>query len=547
MAGEIIKQYRIIKEINPGSGAMGDVFLAEHIFLPKRYAIKRLKPQLAGNSQFHERFFREAYEQSLLNHPNIVQSLDFFEEGGLVYFVMEFVSGLNLAELIQNKGRLSETEALPILYGVLEGLKHAHGKQIIHRDIKPSNILIDEGGTPRIADFGIALLQGGERLTETGVGLGTSCYMSPEQIQHPKMIDSRCDIYAAGILLYEMLTGEVPYDGETDFSIKQQHVFSDVPNPRLKNSSIPEGLADIIRKAMAKIPDDRFQSCDEFLARIKTYQNLQLQNTVLKRRLDFFRLTATKGRWIVSGVLVIAALFLFAHLEEPMVAAKTFFSQLLREKSLPFEKAGSETKEVNTKAESGDSTAQRELGLRYLKGQGITQNSTLALSWLMKAADAGDPIAQYEVGAMYDYGHGAARDASTAEHWYRKAAEQGYSKAQNSLGDLYYNGEGVSVDHRQAYAWYQKAAQQGDSAAQNNLGELLLQGEGAPLNLAEGVNWIRKSAQQGYARAQKNLGDLFLEGKGVEKNFAQAIIWYQRAAAQGNEDAKAILEKNRAR
>ena len=526
MIGETIKQYRITKELNPGSGAMGDVFLAEHIFLPKRYAIKCLKPQLSGNPEFHERFFREAYEQSLLNHPNIVQSIDFFEEGGRFFFVMEFISGKDLSRLIYDKGKLSETEALPILKGVLEGLKHAHGKHIVHRDIKPSNILIDEDGTPRIADFGIALLQDRERITETGIGLGTSCYMSPEQIQRPKAVDSRTDIYSAGILLYEMLTGNVPFDGETDFSIKQQHIISDIPNPRLKNASISEELVKIIHTAMAKDPVDRFQSCSEFLERIKAYQNKR-ENITLERQHHFPGSEIKHSRWIWLGAFAIAVLSFLAYI--------TWVSD-----------TGKKSEQTATFIDTpkiADITAQRELGLQYLKGQGEPQNSALALSWLTRAADSGDPIAQYEIGAMYDYGKGIARDSSMAERWYRKSAELGNPRAQNSLGDLYYNGEGIPLNYQQAYYWYQKAADQGYKDAQNNLGETLLEGKGVPINIREGVDWISKSAEQGYARAQKNLGDLYLEGKGVEKNFAQAIIWYQRAAAQGDTDAKAILEK----
>ncbi len=536
MIGETIRQYKIIKELNPGSGAMGDVFLAEHIFLPKRYAIKCLKPQLTGNPLFHERFFREAYEQSLLNHPNIVQSVDFFEDGGRFVFVMEFISGQDLSRLIYDKGKLSEAEALSILAGVLEGLKHAHGKHIVHRDIKPSNILIEEDGNPRIADFGIALLQDRERLTETGIGLGTSCYMSPEQIQRPKAVDSRSDIYSAGIVLYEMLTGDVPFDGETDFSIKQQHIFSDVPNPRLKNASISKDLVEIIHKAMAKNPEDRFQNCDEFLASIRTYQALQKRNA-LDREHHFPGLNIRKSRWIGTGALVVVLLFFLAYIKWPYDAGDTISNRPRGGKpdqpTAHIEKAATE-----------DVTLQRELGLRYLKGQGVPQNSALALSWLTKAADSGDAIAQYEIGAMYDYGNGVTRDSSIAERWYRKSAEQGNLQAQNSLGDLYYNGEGIPVNYQQAHYWYKNAAEQGYRDAQNNLGETLLQGKGVPVNVTEGADWILKSAEQGYARAQKNLGDLFLEGKGVEKNFAQAIIWYQRAAAQGDADAKAILEKN---
>jgi serine/threonine protein kinase len=536
MIGETIRQYKIIKELNPGSGAMGDVFLAEHIFLPKRYAIKCLKPQLTGNPLFHERFFREAYEQSLLNHPNIVQSVDFFEDSGRFFFVMEFISGQDLGRLIYDKGKVSETEALSILAGVLEGLKHAHGKHIVHRDIKPSNILIEEDGTPRIADFGIALLQDRERLTETGIGLGTSCYMSPEQIQRPKAVDSRSDIYSAGIVLYEMLTGDVPFDGETDFSIKQQHILSDVPNPRLKDASISEDLVEIINKAMAKDPKDRFQSCDEFLARIRAYQKKRKGNG-LESKHHFPRLNIKNSRWLWLGACAVVVLLFLAYIKWPYDAGDTISNR-------PRGGKPDQSTAHSEKAKTEDVTVQRESGLRYLKGQGVPQNSALALSWLTKAADSGDAIAQYEIGAMYDYGNGVTRDSSIAERWYLKSAEQGNPKAQNSLGDLYYNGEGIPVNYEQAHYWYKKAAEQGYRDAQNNLGETLLQGKGVPINLAEGINWILKSAEQGYARAQKNLGDLFLEGKGVEKNFAQAIIWYQRAAAQGDAEAKAILEKN---
>lgn len=536
MIGETIRQYRIIKELNPGSGAMGDVFLAEHIFLPKRYAIKVLKPQLTGNPRFHERFFREAYEQSLLKHPNIVESVDFFEEGGRFFFVMEFISGQDLGRLIYEKGKLSVTEALPILTGVLEGLKHAHGKHIVHRDIKPSNILIEEDGTPRIADFGIALLQGRERLTETGIGLGTSCYMSPEQIQRPKAVDSRCDIYSAGILLYEMLTGDAPFDGETDFSIKQQHIFSDVPDPRLKEGSISEDLVKIIHKAMAKNPEDRFRNCDEFLERIRSYQDNRKGND-FERRHHFPGSHIKKSRWIWPGALAVAVLFFLFYIKWPHDADENISNQSRGEQP-------DQSIAHIEKAKTADATRQRELGLQYLKGQGVPQDSALALAWLTKAADSGDSAAQYEIGAMYDYGNGVTRDSSIAERWYQKSAEQGNPEAQNSLGDLYYNGEGIPVNYQQAHYWYQRAAEQGYRDAQNNLGETLLQGKGAPINLAEGVNWIRKSAEQGYARAQKNLGDLFLAGKGVEKNFAQAMIWYQRAAAQGDAGAKAVLEKN---
>jgi len=263
MIGTMIKNLKIISKL--GEGGMGVVYLAEHIILKKRFAVKSLSTTLSHEPQFRERFFREAQNQALISHPNIVQATDFFEEGGQYFLIMEYVEGKELGELIKSKGGLSETEALALFKDILAGLSFAHKKGVIHRDIKPSNILIDETGRARITDFGIAILAGGERLTSTGVPVGTAEYMSPEQIKRPREIDKQSDIYSAGLVLYEMLTGQSPFQGETEYSIKEQQINSPLPDPRLKNPAISPALAQCIQKATQKDPAKRFQDCVAFL------------------------------------------------------------------------------------------------------------------------------------------------------------------------------------------------------------------------------------------------------------------------------------------
>jgi serine/threonine protein kinase len=268
MIGRTLRNFRIVSEI--GEGGMGIVYLAEHTELPKRFAIKSLSKALSQDPSFRERFYEEAQKQALLDDPNIVQVTDFFEEGGQFFLVMEYVDGEDLSKMIKARGKLPPQEALSIFQDVLRGLKFAHDKGIVHRDMKPSNVLVDKSGRARIMDFGIAIMAGAgeKRLTAAGSAIGSPWYMSPEQIEHPHDLDQRTDIYSLGIVLYEMLTGDVPFDGDTDFSVQYQQVKSPAPDPREKNPAIPEELAQFILKAMAKAPADRFQSCDEFLQAI---------------------------------------------------------------------------------------------------------------------------------------------------------------------------------------------------------------------------------------------------------------------------------------
>ena len=249
-----------------GEGAMGAVFLAENLALPDRkYAVKVLLNPITNAAMFQERFSEEARNQAGLDHPNIVRVHDYFTENGRYYLVMDYVDGEPLQAIIKVSGKLEEKRALAIMDDVLRGLDCAHQHGIVHRDVKPSNILVDRSGRARLTDFGIAIRAGEMRLTATGVAaVGTAAYMSPEQIRTPGEIDHRADVYSSGIVLFEMLCGDVPFHGDTDFAVQQQQVKARPPGVRSLNGAVSARVARIIQLALAKDPRNRIQGCERF-------------------------------------------------------------------------------------------------------------------------------------------------------------------------------------------------------------------------------------------------------------------------------------------
>ena len=257
---KINDRYEIIKSI--GEGGMANVYLAKDIILDRNVAIKILRGDLAGDEKFVRRFQREALSASSLSHPNIVEMYDVGEDNGTYYIVMEYVSGMTLKQLIKKRGSLSLSEAIDIMLQITDGIKAAHDSYIIHRDIKPQNILIQDNGEIKITDFGIAMALNSTQLTQTNSVMGSVHYLPPEQASG-KGATIKSDIYSMGILFYELLTGKLPFKGDNAVEIALKHMKNDIPSVRAENPNIPQSVENIILKATAKNPKNRYETASK--------------------------------------------------------------------------------------------------------------------------------------------------------------------------------------------------------------------------------------------------------------------------------------------
>jgi tRNA A-37 threonylcarbamoyl transferase component Bud32 len=245
---------------------MAQVYRAYHPQLDRHVAVKVLRPDLVDDKSFLSRFQREARAIAALRHPHIVQVYDFDVSGDVYYMVMELLEGDTLTTRLHDyrirDERMPLGEVVRILFDVLDGLAYAHGEAVVHRDIKPGNILLTRRGEAVLADFGIAQIVGGTRHTASGALMGTLSYIAPEQGLEGQS-DARSDIYSLGIVLYEMLIGRAPFDGDTPLAILMKHLQDPLPLPRDIVSDIPEPLERVVLKALDKRPDDRYQSAAE--------------------------------------------------------------------------------------------------------------------------------------------------------------------------------------------------------------------------------------------------------------------------------------------
>jgi eukaryotic-like serine/threonine-protein kinase len=268
MIGELIaERYEVEEQV--GTGGMANVFRAHDTVLERPVALKILHEHFSSDPEYVERFRREARAIAQLSHPNIVTVIDRGEFAGRQYIVFEHVPGENLKELVEREGPLDVDEALELTAQVARGLVFAHEHGIVHRDVKPQNVLLDPEGTAKVTDFGIARsLDPQDGLTQTGSLLGTSDYLSPEQASG-QPVDERSDQYSLGVLLYEVLTGSVPFPGETFMAVAMRHLRDPVPSARALRPDIPERVDAIVARALAKRPGDRFPTTAAMLAEIE--------------------------------------------------------------------------------------------------------------------------------------------------------------------------------------------------------------------------------------------------------------------------------------
>ncbi len=336
-------RYQIIEEL--GKGGMGRVYKANDIDIKEKVAIKLIKPEISSDNKTIERFQNELKFARKIRHKNVCQMYDLNREKGIYYITMEYVEGENLKNMIRMSGQLGKGTAISVARQVCAGLAEAHKLGVIHRDLKPSNIMIDREGNVRIMDFGIARSLKAKGITDAGVMIGTPEYMSPEQVEG-KDVDQRSDIYSLGVILYEMVTGRVPFEGDTALSIAMKHKSEAPKNPKEYNAQIPDDLSHLILRCLGKAKDSRFQSAEEMKRELEDIEKgIPTKDRGIPRRkpLTSKEITVTFG---LKKLLVPASLFigiliigvavwqLLIHKETPTALEKT------RLAVLPFENLG---------------------------------------------------------------------------------------------------------------------------------------------------------------------------------------------------------------
>ncbi|HMA23188.1 MAG TPA: protein kinase, partial [Gemmatimonadaceae bacterium] len=293
---------RYVVERELGAGGMATVYLADDVRHGRRVAIKVLRPELAA-ALGAERFLREITTTASLRHPHIVPLYDSGAGDGTLYYIMPFVEGESLRDRLRREKQLPVQDALRIAGEVADALSYAHGRGIIHRDIKPENILL-ESGHAVVADFGIAHaidVAGGERLTETGVAIGTPTYMSPEQVAGDKNVDARSDVYALACVLYEMLAGQPPFTGPTAESVIHQHLLAAPPAVTQLRPAVSASVVSALQRALSKAPADRFASVSQFAEAIAR------DSSAIEKSAELAP-TATRRRWpLIAAALVFVA------------------------------------------------------------------------------------------------------------------------------------------------------------------------------------------------------------------------------------------------
>lgn len=275
---KVNSRYEIIKTI--GEGGMANVYLARDTILDRNVAIKVLRGDLSTDEKFVRRFQREALSASSLSHPNIVEIYDVGEDDGDYYIVMEYVDGKNLKQLLKRRGKLTAAEVVDIMLQITSAMGTAHDSLIIHRDLKPQNILIKDDGEVKITDFGIAMALNATQLTQTNSAMGSVHYFPPEQA-NGKGSSLKSDVYSLGIMMYELLTGVLPFRGDNAVEIALKHLKEPIPMVRTELPELPQSIENIIIKATAKNPKNRYANASEMHEDLKTALNRERENEPL--------------------------------------------------------------------------------------------------------------------------------------------------------------------------------------------------------------------------------------------------------------------------
>ena len=560
-----------------GAGGFAEVFRARDLRLKRDLAVKVLRPDLGLSPELLQRFRREAETVAALRNAHIVPVYDVGEAEGLAFIIMPLIEGESLRAVLDRDGAMPVPEVRRILREASQGLAAAHDAGIIHRDIKPENIML-EGRDQRVLlmDFGIAKAMGaatGEEgdpsvaLTTTGIIIGTPQYMSPEQACGDKTIDARTDQYSLAVVAYRMLTGALPFDGDSTRAVLYQQLVAD-PQPIIeKLPDLPGGLANAIQRALAKEPNERFPTMREFGAMLDSESTIATQPRKLPQP------SARKPRGLliaasVTGVAALAALVIFFTRSSgtpgsvkaaqsagtgadsaaavlaptpaalPGAPATADGKAAARTATAPAGATASKSKVLppaTTAAVTPPPAPRAGSGPSCTRASGAGDWATAA-TLCQREAEAGNATAQRILGTMYDKGNGVLEDPAQAVAWYQKASVTDV-EAKLLLSHLMDVGRGTPVNKAYSTALLRQAAVGGHLAAELALANRLETGTGVKKDDAEAVLWYRSAAEKGDAVAQEKLAEFLAKGRGLTKNETEAINWYRKAADQGSASA----------
>ena len=561
-----------------GRGGFAEVYRIQDRWLKRELALKVLRPELTFAENLLNRFRREAETVAALRHPSIVPIYDIGEAEGLLYIIMPMITGESLKALLQREGPRPARETSRILLEAADALGAAHEAGVIHRDIKPENIMLEgKGRRVQLMDFGIskAIDSGeGSGLTSTGILVGTPHYMSPEQAAGDSSLDHRSDQYSLAVVGYQMLTGELPFDGESTRAILFQQMVGNAKSLRDMVPDIPANVAFAVERAMSKEPGDRYADMEAFAEAIRSSDSLvQTEETRISAGVPApvppppppappTRSRAPRPRWLVPmvsvvGVVAVAAIALALLQPTPAPATQAATppvadSQRAGPDSLA--QLDSSVTLVSTRADlpptpaTSPRTPPRGRPGSRPEPARPTPPATCATAihnadWTAAGnlcppeAEGGNASAARQLGTMYERGTGVAPSDSIAATWYRKAAGLGDPQAALRLGLILAGKPGPGRDE-DATRFLRQAAEAGIQDAWPVLAERYEQGLGTKRNDQEAWLWYRKAAEQGNRASQYNLAVMYARGRGVDKSEREAANWFQKAAEQGHTAAQ---------
>jgi len=566
-----------------GRGGFAEVFKVRDQWLKRDLALKAIRPDLVVSETLMARFRREAEAVANLRHPHIVPIYDIGEADGIMYILMPLIKGESLKALLVRDGRRPIQEARRILLEAAGALGSAHEAGIVHRDIKPENIML-EGKSRRVLvmDFGIAKVMdsaGDSSLTSTGTIVGTPHYMSPEQASGDPHLDHRTDMYSLAVVGYHMLTGSVPFEGESTRAILFKQMMESPRSMRELVPEVPEGLMAAVSKGMAKEPADRYPDIEAFSVALDAAAEIVVNPPAVVAAAAVPPKKARKVPLMLVGagslaVVVIAVSLLWnGSAAEPPKTDTTAVVTAPANAGGPLggttaaadsatvtpppapapatlPPAAAADRRRNATQTTGSNTpggrtaatppapapASRTTASCQATASGDDRDTAFRLC--TDEAQKGNVVSQRLLAGLYDRSQVPGHDAE-AVTWYRKAADAGDLPSLFRLGQLLHLGKGVPQNALDATAKIKAAAEADYQPAFTTLGERYELGLGVPRRSDNNAYiWYLKAAEKGDVVAQAKVGDWLTRGKGIDKDEAAGVIWLQRAADRGNRDAQ---------